>query len=121
MPLDELTRHGQHGADRVQRVPVWRAVLSGVPRWSSLTFARVDLAYLANLCHNCGECLYACQYAPPHEFNINVPQTLAQLRVRSYEDYCCATRLGVRSGDRVLSLRSCHAVFCLVMFAVTLA
>jgi Fe-S oxidoreductase len=40
-------------------------------------FARVDLAYLANLCHNCGECLYACQYAPPHEFGINVPRTLA--------------------------------------------
>ena len=26
-----------------------------------LTFASADLNYLANLCHNCGECLYACQ------------------------------------------------------------
>ena len=51
------------------------------------TFARVDLAYLANLCHNCGECLYACQYAPPHEFGINVPRTLAEIRLASYEDY----------------------------------
>ena len=39
-----------------------------------LTFGKADLVYLANLCHNCGECLYACQYAPPHEFGINVPQ-----------------------------------------------
>ena len=51
------------------------------------TFARVDLSYLANLCHNCGECLYACQYAPPHEFGINVPRTLAEIRLASYEDY----------------------------------
>ena len=43
-----------------------------------LTFAAADLDYLANLCHNCGECLYACQYAPPHEFGINVPRTLAR-------------------------------------------
>ena len=48
-----------------------------------LTFAKADLAYLANLCHNCGECLYACQYAPPHEFGINVPRTLAEIRVAS--------------------------------------
>ena len=53
-----------------------------------LTFAKGDLMYLANLCHNCGECLYACQYAPPHEFGINVPRTLAQLRLESYEEYC---------------------------------
>jgi citrate/tricarballylate utilization protein len=50
-------------------------------------FSRVDLAYLANLCHNCGECLYACQYAPPHEFGIDVPRQLAEIRVASYEDY----------------------------------
>src|SRR5690349_11543685 len=52
-----------------------------------LTFAAADLNYLANLCHGCGECLYACQYAPPHELAINVPQTFARLRVQSYEQY----------------------------------
>jgi len=52
-----------------------------------LTFATADLNYLANLCHGCGECLYACQYAPPHEFAINVPKTFARLRVQSYEQY----------------------------------
>jgi citrate/tricarballylate utilization protein len=53
-----------------------------------LTFADADLTYLANLCHNCGECLYACQYAPPHEFGINVPRTLAEIRAHSFEVYC---------------------------------
>ncbi len=53
-----------------------------------LTFSSGDIAYLANLCHNCGECLYACQYAPPHEFAIDVPRTFAGLRVESYEAAC---------------------------------
>jgi citrate/tricarballylate utilization protein len=50
-------------------------------------FPAADLRYLANLCHNCGECLYACQYAPPHEFAVNVPRTLAEIRLDSYESY----------------------------------
>jgi citrate/tricarballylate utilization protein len=53
-----------------------------------LVFGRTDLAYLANLCHNCGECLYACQFAPPHEFGIDVPRLFAQIRLRTYEEYC---------------------------------
>ena len=57
-------------------------------------FTPIDLTYLANLCHNCGECLYACQYAPPHEFGINVPRTLAKIRLTSYEQYCWPSRLG---------------------------
>ena len=52
-----------------------------------VTFPSGDLTYLANLCHNCGECLYACQYAPPHEFNIDVPRTLSKVRVESYESF----------------------------------
>ena len=59
-----------------------------------LTFATADLNYLANLCHGCGECLYACQYAPPHELAINVPKTFAQLRVHSYEQYAWPAALG---------------------------
>jgi citrate/tricarballylate utilization protein len=59
-----------------------------------VTFGKADLTYLANLCHNCGECLYACQYAPPHEFGINVPQTLAEIRLRSYEEYAWPAFMG---------------------------
>ena len=52
-----------------------------------LTFSPGDLRYLANLCHNCAECYYACQYAPPHEFAVNVPQVFAQIRADSYKHY----------------------------------
>jgi citrate/tricarballylate utilization protein len=49
-----------------------------------LEFSDSDLRYLANLCHNCGECLTSCQYAPPHEFALNLPRNLAQIRAESY-------------------------------------
>ena len=52
-----------------------------------LDFDPAALAYLANLCHHCGACLYACQYAPPHEFGVNIPRLFAQLRRKSYEDF----------------------------------
>jgi citrate/tricarballylate utilization protein len=52
-----------------------------------LTFGEGDLAYLANLCHNCGSCYDACQYAPPHEFDLNFPRALAVLRRQTYRKY----------------------------------
>jgi citrate/tricarballylate utilization protein len=86
---NELVAHGQHvmtvcNACRYCEgyCPVFQAMES------RRAFQRGDLAYLANLCHNCGECLYACQYAPPHEFGINVPRTLAEIRLATYEEAC---------------------------------
>ncbi len=52
-----------------------------------LEFPRADVHYLASLCHNCGACLHACQYAPPHEFAVNVPQAMARVRGETYADY----------------------------------
>ena len=51
------------------------------------SFADGDLNYLANLCHGCGACFHDCQFSPPHEFNVNVPQTLAIVRNDSYRAY----------------------------------
>ncbi len=51
------------------------------------TFTGPDLKYLSNLCHNCRDCYYACQYAPPHEFDVNVPRSLAELRVETYREF----------------------------------
>src|SRR6188768_4195160 len=46
-----------------------------------------DLNYLANLCHGCGACYVDCQFSPPHEFNVNVPKVLAEVRNNSYQAY----------------------------------
>ncbi|NIO10408.1 MAG: tricarballylate utilization 4Fe-4S protein TcuB [Deltaproteobacteria bacterium] len=51
------------------------------------TFTKQDLVYLSNLCFECRACLYACQYAPPHEFAVNVPKAFAELRLDTYSDY----------------------------------
>ena len=50
-------------------------------------FSDGDLNYLANLCHGCGACYVDCQFSPPHEFNVNVPKTLAIARAESYAAY----------------------------------
>lgn len=51
------------------------------------TFSDGTLEYLANLCHGCRGCYFACQYAPPHEFGLNLPRTLAELRAETYAKY----------------------------------
>ena len=85
-------------------------------------FAKADLTYLANLCHNCGECLYACQFAPPHEFGINVPQTLARIRVRSYEDHSWPPALGAAFRHHgVATALGLVAVLTLLMLGATWA
>lgn len=53
-----------------------------------------DLKYLANLCHNCRSCYYACQYAPPHEFNLNVPKTLSALALETYREFAWPSFIG---------------------------
>ena len=71
-------------------------------------FSESDLTYLANLCHNCTECYYACQYAPPHEWLVNPPQTFAKVRAQSYEQFVWPKWLGsaFRANALVVSLVS---------------
>jgi citrate/tricarballylate utilization protein len=52
-----------------------------------LTFSEKDLHFLANLCHDCRECFYSCQYAPPHEFALDLPKALAAVRRHTYRKY----------------------------------
>jgi citrate/tricarballylate utilization protein len=88
MPVHDLLSHGAHVASVCnacryceQFCPVFPAIER------RLVFEKKDLVYLANLCHNCGECLYSCQFAPPHEFGIDVPRAMARIRAWSYEEY----------------------------------
>src|SRR5260221_124676 len=50
-------------------------------------FSDGDLNYFANLCHACGACYTDCQFSPPHEYNVNVPKTLAMARADSWAAY----------------------------------
>ncbi|MBQ0929075.1 tricarballylate utilization 4Fe-4S protein TcuB [Ideonella alba] len=87
-----------------------------------LRFEPADAHYLANLCHNCGACLHACQYAPPHEFAVNVPRAMAQVRQRTYAVNAWPAALG-RAYERnglVLSLALAAALALVLAIAVVL-
>jgi len=86
-----------------------------------LEFGAADTHYLANLCHNCGACLHACQYAPPHEFAVNVPRAMAQLRRETYVEYAWPKPLGAlyRRNGIVVALATVAAIalFMLMLLA----
>ena len=87
-----------------------------------LEFGRADIHYLANLCHNCGACLHACQYAPPHEFAVNVPRAMAEVRGQTYADYAWPPALGklYQRNGLTLSLALASGLALFLMLAVAL-
>jgi citrate/tricarballylate utilization protein len=87
-----------------------------------LSFDAADAHYLANLCHNCGACLHACQYAPPHEFTVNVPRAMAQVRLGTYEEFAWPRTFGrlYRSNGATVALATAAglAIFIALLFAL---
>lgn len=85
-----------------------------------LEFAKADIHYLANLCHNCGACLHACQYALPHEFDVNVPRAMAVVRRDTYVDYAWPASFGplYRRNGLTLSLAVAAGLALFMILAV---
>jgi citrate/tricarballylate utilization protein len=88
------------------------AVFPAMERRSVFTAA--DVNYLANLCHNCGECYYACPYTPPHEYALNLPKVLAEIRMETY------ARSAVPRSFSLARRNSARAVSALVAVAIGL-
>ena len=88
-----------------------------------LEFGRADVHYLSNLCHNCGACYHACQYAPPHEFAVNVPRAMAQVRAETYADYAWPAPLGAlyRRNGLVLALAAAAGLALFLVLAALAA
>lgn len=87
-----------------------------------LEFGKADIHFLANLCHNCGACLHACQYAPPHEFAVNVPRAMAEVRGQTYVDYAWPPALGAlyQRNGLTLSLALTAALALFLMLAAAM-
>jgi citrate/tricarballylate utilization protein len=79
--------------------------------------------FLANLCHGCGACLHACQYAPPHEFALNVPRAMARVRAKTYAAYAWPAALGTlyRRNGLVLALALAAALALFLVLAAARA
>ncbi len=54
---------------------------------SRRAFGDGDIRLFADLCHNCRGCYYACQYVEPHEFAVNLPAVLAELRQQNWSEH----------------------------------
>ncbi|MDB4892716.1 MAG: signal transduction protein [Gemmatimonadetes bacterium] len=85
-------------------------------------FSDGDLNYLANLCHGCRGCFYACQYAPPHEFGINLPKILSELRAETYVEYAWPRPMGAlfRRNGTVVSLVTAGGIALVLLLATWL-
>lgn len=67
-------------------------------------FTAGDLNHMANLCHNCRGCYYSCQYTLPHEFALNIPAALAEVRQESWENYIRPRALATAFHERGLAI-----------------
>lgn len=85
-------------------------------------FAAADLGYLANLCHGCRACFYACQYAPPHPFAVNLPQVFSEVRRESYEAHAWPAPLArlFRRGGTVMTIAAGLGLALLLMLVSAL-
>ncbi|MBX5492730.1 MAG: hypothetical protein IRZ14_16385, partial [Chloroflexi bacterium] len=86
------------------------------------TFTLADIDYLANLCFDCRACYYACMFAPPHEFGVNIPQMLSEVRRETYARYALPavfTRLLASNWLAVGGLIVLSALFFLAVVAAT--
>lgn len=97
-PANTLTAHEQDAVNQLQVCNACRYCEGFCAMFPAMTqrllFEKADTHYLANLCHNCGACLHACQYAPPHEFGINIPKVMAEVRGQTYQSYAWPKALG---------------------------
>ena len=85
-------------------------------------FSEADLNHLVHLCHNCKACYYACQYAPPHPFGVNVPQAFSALRDETYQRYAWPRPLAsaFRRNGSVVSLVTTLMVTLVLVLSVLL-
>jgi len=83
-----------------------------------LTFTPESMHFLANLCHNCGACYHACQYAPPHAFAIEVPKAMAAIRKETYTRFAFPQALGTAYQQQGLALSLAAILAFFVIFIV---
>jgi citrate/tricarballylate utilization protein len=116
--FDDLLREGKRQLDicnSCRYCEGYCAVFPSLERRVDLT--KADMVQMANLCHDCRECFYACMYAPPHEFGVNPPQLFARIR-RAHADELASFSAGLRRHER--GPLASGVLFVAIAFAVVL-
>lgn len=121
IPVVQLTENEQEAAQALQICNACRYCESFCAVFHAMTkrleFNRADIHYLANICHNCGNCLHACPYAPPHEFGVNVPKVMAKVRLETYKNFAVPHQFGKlyqKSGITLVSALTITFIFFMV-------
>ena len=103
-------------------VAIARAIARSFPAITrQRAFSDGDITQLANLCHNCRGCYYACQYTPPHEFALNLPAALADVRQESWERHMRPKALGALFHESGVALAAALALGLAALFAALAA
>lgn len=92
---------------------VWRSI-----EWRR-DFTENDMTYLANLCHDCRDCYYACPFTTPHEFGINPPKLFAGLREETYRKYASPRAFAKAIGEKRSGFWITFVLGIILMLALT--
>lgn len=78
-----------------------------------------DADYMSSLCHSCGACYYDCQYVPPHEFKVNIPAVMSELREETYARHVWPSFMApvfINNGVKIAMLTALSVAFFLIGF-----
>jgi citrate/tricarballylate utilization protein len=91
------------------------AVFPALERRTS--FETGDVILLANLCHDCRACYQACVYTAPHEFAIDIPALMSEVRAETYQRYAWPRRMAwaLRRNARLAAVGSVLSVGLVVL------
>jgi citrate/tricarballylate utilization protein len=80
-----------------------------------------DISYLSSLCHDCGACVPACPFSPPHEFAVDIRSLMADVRVQTFEEYAWPQALWrvLARGRSVLGIVVATAIFATIVALAT--
>jgi citrate/tricarballylate utilization protein len=84
-------------------------------------FSKGDVAYLSTLCHDCGACLPACPFTPPHDYAVDIPSLMQLARTQTFEEYARPRRLwrALTRASSVGGLMVATAAFFAIVAAAT--
>jgi citrate/tricarballylate utilization protein len=85
-------------------------------------FTASDAAYIANVCHDCRACYQACMYVAPHEFAVDIPKLLTDIRLATYEERALPPAVrGVIRGANGTATAAVAAIAATALFAAIAA
>jgi citrate/tricarballylate utilization protein len=84
------------------------------------TFDEEDVIHLANLCFDCRACYNACPYTPPHDYAINIPQVMSEVRLETYRENSTPEVVSRLFQGRVATIALMSLVSVLLVFVAAL-